>query len=203
MKTGDTADVILNRLRPKTSQHPRRHLYLQNRAGAQHRRPFQPPRSTSTRSPPTPSPTWTPGPAPDGRHAALPELKDVATDQQNKRPGGQAGHRPRHRLAARRLRPRHRLHALGRLRPAPGLHHLHAAQPVPRRHGGGAEVPATTPRAQQDLRQAPPPARRSRSPPSPTWSKPRIPLSVNHQGSRPPPRSPSTSPPASPSRTPP
>ena len=70
----------------------------------------------------------------------------------DRRPQGDAGHRPRHRLALRHHSAEHRRHALRRLRPAPGLHHLHAAQPVPRGAGSGAAVPAHSRRPEQDLR---------------------------------------------------
>ena len=63
---------------------------------------------------------------------ALPELRDVASDQQNQ---GLQARLVIDRDTASRLgiTPQmHRRHALRRLRPAPGLDHVHAVEPVPR-----------------------------------------------------------------------
>jgi multidrug efflux pump len=73
------------------------------------------------------------------RLATLPELRDVASDQQNA--GRQA------RLVLDRVPARHhaadaRRRALRRLRPAPDLDPVHAVEPVPRRAGEQAGLPA-------------------------------------------------------------
>ncbi len=91
----------------------------------------------------------------------LPELEDVATDQQTGGLRRVAGHRPRHRLAAGHRPDHDRQHALRRLRPAPDQHDVHAAQPVPRDPGSAAAVPARPETAEpalhpgQRLRRAP------------------------------------------------
>ena len=66
------------------------------------------------------------------RMKQIPELRDVASDQQNNGLGLLVEHRPRHRRPARHHAAEHRRRALRFFRPAAGLHHLHAVQPVSR-----------------------------------------------------------------------
>ena len=83
----------------------------------------------------------------------LPELRDVASDQQN---NGLQAMLDIDRDTASRLgdrSPAHRRHAVRRLRPAPGLDHLHPAEPVPRRAGGPAGLPGESRGAEEHLRQ--------------------------------------------------
>ncbi len=82
-KVGDTADVILNRLRPKTSGIPGVQLYLQsqqelNIGGRQSATQYQ---YSLTADSVSDLETWSPKLM--AAMQALPELKDVATDQQN------------------------------------------------------------------------------------------------------------------------
>ena len=68
----------------------------------------------------------------------LPQLEDVATDQQ---PGGLAAFlddRSRHRVAPRDRAVDDRQHALRRVRPAADQHDVHAGEPVPRDARGRA-----------------------------------------------------------------
>ena len=71
----------------------------------------------------------------------LPELRDVATDQQVNGLRVKRGLRPRHGFAAGHHAVRHRQHALRRLRPAPSVHHVHAVEPVSRGAGSEAGLP--------------------------------------------------------------
>ena len=73
---------------------------------------------------------------------AIPELEEVATDQQNRGLQAQGRDRPRHRLALRHHPADDRRHALRRLRPAPSLHHVHAVEPIPGRARGHARPAA-------------------------------------------------------------
>ena len=75
-----------------------------------------------------------------GKLRTLPELRDVATDQQIARPTAAVDHRPRHGGAVRHPAAGHRRHALRRVRPALGDAILHPAQPVSRGHGDRAEA---------------------------------------------------------------
>ena len=112
-----------------------------------------------------------------------PSSRDVASDQQTRRPAARARHRSRHGLAPRRLAAGDRRHALRRLRPAPGLDHLHAAQPVPRHPRGEARVPAETREAlDQHLRAARRRASRCRCRAFAHYERTPSPLSINHQG---------------------
>ena len=118
--------------------------------------------------------------------AELPELRDVRSDQQNRRAADAACiDRSRHRLAARHHAADDRRHALRRVRPAADLDDLHAAEPVPRRPRGAARSSATDPDdARTSLYVAVGRRRhRCRSAPSTTTSRQRTaPLAVNHQG---------------------
>ncbi len=103
MKTGDTADVILNRLRPATSHFPGVTLYLQNvqELGFGGRSAATQYQYTLTADTVADLDEWSP------------RLMDAmqqpsATQGRGHRPaeqrtGGGSGHRPRHRVAARRL----------------------------------------------------------------------------------------------------
>ena len=102
-------------------------------------------RSTSTRSRTPTAPS-----SPTGRRGwstrlrALPELRDVSSDQQDQ---GLAAALAIDRDTASRLgiTPQiDRRHALRRLRPAAGLDDLHAAEPVPRRPRGAARASSRT-----------------------------------------------------------
>ena len=76
------------------------------------------------------------------RMKQLPELRDVASDQQNNGLRAAGQYRSRHRRAAGHHAAEHRRRALRCLRPAAGLHDLYADQSVPRDSGSGAAVPA-------------------------------------------------------------
>ena len=65
----------------------------------------------------------------------LPELRDVATDQQSSGHHAAAEDQPRHRLALRHPAAIDRRHAVRRLRPAPGHAILHPAQQLSRDPG--------------------------------------------------------------------
>jgi hydrophobe/amphiphile efflux-1 (HAE1) family protein len=83
-KTGDTSEVILNRLRPKTGNIPGVRLYLQsqqelNIGGRQSATQYQ---YSITADTVDELNTWSP--ALMEKMQTLPQLKDVATDQQNK-----------------------------------------------------------------------------------------------------------------------
>jgi multidrug efflux pump subunit AcrB len=84
MKTGDTADVILNRLRPATSHFPGVTLYLQNvqELGFGARSAATQYQYTLTADTVADLDEWSPRLMDAMRN--LPQLKDVATDQQNK-----------------------------------------------------------------------------------------------------------------------
>ena len=84
MKTGDTADVILNRLRPATSHFPGVTLYLQNvqELGFGARSAATQYQYTLTADTVADLEQWSPR-LMDAMQR-LPQLKDVATDQQNK-----------------------------------------------------------------------------------------------------------------------
>ena len=62
----------------------------------------------------------------------IPELRDVASDQQNNGLGLTGGYRPRYGRPSRHHAAERGRHALRCLRPAPGLHHLHSGEPVSR-----------------------------------------------------------------------
>ena len=82
-------------------------------------------RSTSTRCRTPTSTSSTPGRrACSPSCATLPELRDVASDQQTAGLAARRRDRPRHRRAPRHPPAGHRRHALRRLRPAPGRDHL-------------------------------------------------------------------------------
>ncbi len=68
----------------------------------------------------------------------LPELEDVATDQQDQRPRDQSGDRSPQRLSPRHRSLNHRQHPLRRVRPAANQHHVHAGESISR----GARKPA-------------------------------------------------------------
>ena len=72
----------------------------------------------------------------------LPELEDVATDQQMGGLGRLAGHRPRHGFATWHRANDHRQHPLRRLRSAADQYDVHAAEPVPRDSRSRTPVPA-------------------------------------------------------------
>ena len=84
MKTGDTADVILNRLRPATSHFPGVTLYLQNvqELGFGARSAATQYQYTLTADTVADLEQWSPRLM--AAMQRLPQLKDVATDQQNK-----------------------------------------------------------------------------------------------------------------------
>ena len=83
----------------------------------------------------------------------LPELRDVATDQQTQRHDAAAQDQPRHRLALRHPAAADRRHALRRVRPAPGRAVFHPAQQLPRGPGDPAGAAGQPRHARQDLRQ--------------------------------------------------
>ena len=114
---------------------------------------------------------------------ALPELRDVASDQQNAGAAGAPGHRPRHGVAPRHHAADDRRRALRRVRPAADLDDVHAAEPVPRRARGRARASSSSP---DDLTHiyvrsaaggAVPLCGRSRA-----SRRTNAPLAVNHQG---------------------
>ena len=76
------------------------------------------------------------------RMKQIPELRDVASDQQNNGLGLLGQYRPRYRRPAGHHSAEHRRRALRCLRPAAGIDHLHADQPVPRDSRSGAAMPA-------------------------------------------------------------
>ena len=113
----------------------------------------------------------------------LPELRDVATDQQMAGTTLTARHQPRSGLALRPHAAGDRRHALRRLRPAPGRAVLHAAEQLSRRHGGAARAAGRPGQPRQDLhplagdRQLVPLAAFA------TWTTRKTqPLSISHQG---------------------
>ena len=71
---------------------------------------------------------------------SLPELRDVASDQQNEGLQAQRGDRSRHGLAAGHHAADDRRRAVQRVRPAADFDDVHAVEPVPRRAGGEARV---------------------------------------------------------------
>ena len=68
----------------------------------------------------------------------LPELRDVATDQQTNGTTRRIEDQPRHRLALRHPAAADRRHAVRRLRPAPGDAVFHPAQQLSRDPGSAA-----------------------------------------------------------------
>ena len=72
----------------------------------------------------------------------IPELRDVASDQQNNGLGASGRYRPRYRRASRHHAAKRRRYALRCVRAAPGLHHLHAVEPVSRHPGSRQQVAA-------------------------------------------------------------
>ncbi len=82
----------------------------------------------------------------------LPELRDIATDQQNQASHGEPGDRPRHRLAHGHQHVGGRQHTLRRLRPAAGVDHVYAAESVSRGAGSGPVVPQRSGFAEDDFR---------------------------------------------------
>ena len=113
----------------------------------------------------------------------LPELRDVASDQQNAGLQAQLVIDRDTAVASRHHAADDRRHALRRLRPAADLDHVHAAQPVPRRAGSAAGVSAEPRRPAEHLR-----ARRRAASAVPlerlhaTRRQSSAPLSINHQG---------------------
>ena len=81
----------------------------------------------------------------------LPELRDVASDQQVNGLRAQAGLRSRHRFAPGHHAVDHRQHAVRRLRPAASLDHVHAVEPVSRGAGSEARVPKQSRRFAQSV----------------------------------------------------
>ena len=142
-----------------------------------HAVPVQPRRCRRAAS----SATWVPRFVDAAAGAA--ELRDVASDQQNRGLQTRARDRPRHGVAPRHHAADDRRHALRRVRPAPDLDDVHAAEPVPRGARSRAVVPATH---RSDLQDIYVPVadrrRRCRWPPSRASRRPTRPLVVNHQG---------------------
>ena len=83
---------------------------------------------------------------------ALPELRDVATDQQTRRPANLAGHRPRDRFAPGDHAADDRRRALRRFRPAADLDAVHAIEPVSRGPGDAAGLPEKSGQTERHLR---------------------------------------------------
>ena len=83
----------------------------------------------------------------------LPELRDVATDQQIARHDAHPDDRSRPGLALRPHAAGDRRHALRRLRPAPDRPVFHAARELPRDHGNPAGAAGRGRNARQDLSQ--------------------------------------------------
>ena len=75
----------------------------------------------------------------------IPELRDVATDQQNQAAQAQPGDRPRHGFAPGNHYQRHRQHAIRRFRAAPGVDHVHPVESVSRGAGGRSAASAPIP----------------------------------------------------------
>ena len=135
-----TADEVITRLRPKLARVAGATCYLQavqdirvgGRMGnAQYQYTLQADRLEDLSE-------WAPRMLQTLR--ALPELRDVSSDQQD---AGLQVPLTIDRDTAARLgvsTRAHRRDALQRLRAAPGVHHLHPAQPVPGGDGGGARV---------------------------------------------------------------
>ena len=138
-----SATDVIRRLQPKLDQSRRHHAVHAAGAGSDRGRPRQPHavsiharRSQRRRAEHLRAARWS------TKLKQLPELRDVASDQQVQGLRATLILRPRHRLA-----PGHHAHhdrpdALRRLRPAPGLHHVHAAEPVSRRPRSEARLPA-------------------------------------------------------------
>ena len=147
-----SADQVITRLRGKLGRVPGASLFLQavqdvriggRQSNAQYQYTLQSPNLDELNAF---------APQMLGRLRNLPELRDVASDQQNR--GLQAAVVIDRDTASRlgRARPGHRRRALRRLRSAPGRDHLHRAQPVPGRAGGRLRLPAEPGRARRDLR---------------------------------------------------
>ena len=112
----------------------------------------------------------------------LPQLRDVASDQQNQGLESRSGDRSRYRVASRHSAAGHRRHALRRLRPAPGLDHLHPAESVSRGAGSGPAVPAESGFSENILREI---DERATQVPLSSFSHfetSNAPLAINHQG---------------------
>ena len=140
----DASDVI-RRLQPAAGEGRGHHALHAAGAGPDRRGPRQPHAVSSTawRTPTAAScADWVPRFV--EQLQALPELRDVASDQQNAGPAGAHRHRPRHGVAAGHHAADDRRHALRRVRPAAGLDHVHAAEPVPRRARGRAATSSGT-----------------------------------------------------------
>ena len=134
-----SADEIIARLRPKLAQVQGVDAVPAGRAGHQRRRP----RSSRTQYQYTLQDAdldelnaWAPKMLDELQQ--LPQLRDVATDQQIGGTTADADHRPRPGRALRHPAAADRRHALRRVRPAPGRAVLHAAQQLPRDPGGHA-----------------------------------------------------------------
>ena len=152
-KTGDTADNVIARLRPKTSNKPGTLFTMQSYqelriGGRSSAAQYQ---YTLTADTTQDLDTW--GPLLLKEAQSLPEIKDVQTDQQD---AGLETYVDIDRDTASRLgiTPLAIDSALSdAYGPAPGLHHLPPAQPVPRRHGSRAAVPAIAGRPPHPLRE--------------------------------------------------
>ena len=81
------------------------------------------------------------------RLSELPQIADVASDQQQQGLCGQPRHRPRHRRALRHHAGHRRQRALRRVRPAHHFDDLHPVQPVPRHIGARSLAAARAHRA--------------------------------------------------------
>ena len=141
-----SATDIIRRLQPKLAQRGRHHALHAAGAGPDGRRPRGRTQYQYSLEDADANELAVWAPRLMDKLQTLPELRDVASDQQNGGLQDDAGDRPRHRLAARHHAADDRRHALRRLRPAAGLDHLHAAQPVPRGAGSRAAISSAIPR---------------------------------------------------------
>ena len=82
----------------------------------------------------------------------LPELRDVATDQQNQAAEANLVIDRDTASQARRQRQRDRQHPVRRLRPAAGVDHVHPVEPVSRGAGGRSHLPQRSRLAEEHLR---------------------------------------------------
>ena len=112
----------------------------------------------------------------------LPELRDVATDQQIAGTAADAHHRPRQAVALRHHAATDRRHALRRFRSAPGGTILHPAEQLPRHNGDPAAAAGRAGSLTRSTSSRRPPASRCR------WRRfvqvddANAPLSISHQG---------------------